>query len=287
MKDAVEWALIRAVLPLAALPPRGRSAASWVAAFLAYDLARVRRSVVHSNLRRALGLQGRALRRVARGAYHHLALVALEVAVAARTSPEVMASVCRVEGEEHLRNLREEGRGAILVSGHLGNWEYLGLSLAVRGYPLTAVAARVRNARLHRWLTQLRARYGASLIPMGRGAVSACVDALRRGSFLMLLVDQDARRGGVFVDFFGIPASTHAGAAVLSLRTQAPMVPCRAVRTGGGYVTHVLPPLPPVRTLGEVTVRMQEVTSILEAWIREDPPSWLWLHRRFKTSPAG
>jgi KDO2-lipid IV(A) lauroyltransferase len=261
-----------------------------ILAVLVYDVMRLRRRVVEDNLSRAFGghMTVRERRRIGRRCYEELAVGALEIAWMTRMSPSRVAAECRVEGIEFLEAVRASGTGCILATGHLGNWEYLAACMAARGMPITAVGAPMRNRRVDRWLHDFRTGFGMELIRRGRSSGRAAVRALRAGRMLLLLVDQDARRAGVFVDFFGHPASTPVGAASLALHTGAPIIPCRIIRDDGGHVLRVYPPLVRHSAVDRrewTRATMQEITTMLESWIRERPSSWFWPHRRFKTRP--
>ncbi len=291
-RHRVEWWLLHAFVFLTAgLWPPLRPFLARVLALLAYDLVGVRRRVVEENLARAFGdLPPSSRRRIGRRAYENLAMGALEMAALSRLSPEALSRLCRIEGRSHLEEALALGRGAILVTAHLGNWEYLGACLGASGVGLLAVGAPMRNRAVDRWLRALRARFGLVQIPLGRNAGRLSLKALREGRPLLLLIDQDARSRGVWVDFFGVPASTHPGAAVLSLHTGSPIVPCRIARMRSGHVIRFFPPRH-VASAGSrqeaIRATMQTLTRMVEGWIREDPSAWFWPHRRFKTKPHG
>jgi KDO2-lipid IV(A) lauroyltransferase len=255
----------------------------------AFDVMRIRRHVVDDNLARAYGGETpRARRRIGRRCYQELAVAAFELAALVYMSPDELVAACKVEGLHRLEELHRAGKGCILVTGHLGNWEYLAGSLAARGLPITAVGAPMHNPAVDRWIHGLRSRFGMDLIRTGRASGRACLKALRAGRMLLLLIDQDARTRGVFVDFFSTQVSTHTGVALLSLHTGLPIVPCRITREGDSHVVHVYSPLDPARFSdrdGSVRLITQEVTTMLEMWIRERPSAWFWPHRRFKTRP--
>lgn len=256
----------------------------------AFDVFRLRRRVVEHNLTRAFGgeMQSPQRRRVGRKCYQELALGALEMAALHHKGAAHVLETCRIRGgREHLDQVRSGKSGCILVTGHFGNWEYLAGALAVWGVPVSAVGAPMRNPLVDRWLTSLRTGLGIEILRTGRGSGRAALRALRAGRAVLLLIDQDARNHGMFVDFFGIPASTHVGAAVLAHHTGAPVFPCRIDRDGLRHVVSVYPPLTLSHAGGKSAIldTTQAITTMLESWIRERPASWFWPHRRFKTQP--
>ena len=229
--------------------------------------------------------------RIGRESYANLALSAMELASLSQATKTQAAAACVTDSDAILRESLSLKKGVILVTGHFGNWELLSASLAARGFPVSAVAARMKNRRVDAWLSNLRERFGTALIPTGRSSGRRALKALRSGRIVILLIDQDAKDRGVFVRFLGRMASTPAGAATLSQRSGAPIVPCRILRGTALDNTIVFDEAlcPPERSEGESAVHqtMQELTLILENWIREQPSHWFWPHRRFKTAAPG
>src|SRR5919201_5652860 len=147
----------------------------------------------------------------------------------------------RLEGVEALDAALARGRGAIAVTGHVGNWELLAAWAAAIGYPITVVVRRVTDLRFHSLIVRFRAAAGVEILVRDAPRFVAAVgDALRRNRVVAMLIDQDTRGAGVFVPFFGRLAHTPAGAAVLSLRARVPVVTVFiGRRAGGGHVVRV------------------------------------------------
>lgn len=196
------------------------------------------------------------------------------------------AVVAELEGFEHLESARTAGRGAILMTGHFGNFELLGAWLG-RMHPVSFVVKPLSNPRVERLITGWRRAAGVDLIPLGTG-VRRVFEALKENRWVAMLADQDARQNGVFVPFLGRAASTPAGPAEISLRTGAPIVMGFVVRRHDGRHTLTLtPPLEPPTAAGPEAVRQLTAahTAVLEHWVRRHPEMWFWLHRRWKTRP--
>jgi len=249
----------------------------------------VRRRVARANLALAFPERGPAWRtRVLAEAYRELGRVAAEYTqlprLAARPREQVYA---RLEGEEHVRQAIALGRGVIFLTGHMGNFE-LGAAALARTVPVAILVKPLSNPGAEAWIAAQRRRSGLELLPIGPG-VRAALKRLRAGGALAMLGDQDARRAGVFVPFFGRLSSTPAGPAWLSLASGAPIVfgICSRARDG----RHELRILPPIVPRGEASdpAAVSALTAcharILEAAVRERPEAWFWLHRRWKTSP--
>ena len=235
-------------------------------------------------------LTGRQVRDIVRGAYCFLA----ESTVDARHFHELVikgrcTDVLEVEGGDELRNPARKV-GIIFVTGHFGCWEVLGLAGASLGYPLTSVARTMRNPLIDRHMRRLREAAGEIVVPK-RGAMLQALRVLKAGGNLAFLVDQDARRDGIFVDFLGKPASTTSSPARLAYATGAPIAFVYARRLGqqNRFRIVVADVIWPRRDAGEAqeVLRMtQRMSHDLEEVVRKWPTGWMWMHRRWKTYPG-
>ena len=195
----------------------------------------------------------------------------------------------RLEGVEALDTALARGRGAIAVTGHVGNWELLAAWAAAIGYPITVVVRRVNDLRFHSLIVRFRAAAGVEvLVRDDPRFVAAVGDALRRNRVVAMLIDQDTRGAGVFVPFFGRPAHTPPGAALLALRARVQVVTAFIERRPeGGHLVRVAPvpaELPRGREgVRELTARL---TAAIEAQIRRSPAEWVWWHERWRKQPS-
>jgi len=194
-----------------------------------------------------------------------------------------------VEGAATLDAALGAGKGCIAVAGHVGNWEVLAAAIAHRGYPLTVVARRVHEERFHHLIARFRIGAGIeTLLREDPRFWHALRDALRRGRIVALLIDQDTRGAGVFVPFFGRPAHTPPGAALLALRARAPVITAFIQRRpGGGHLVRMAAvPLGEGNGRGRVTELTACFTAAIEAQIRRAPAEWVWWHERWRQQPA-
>jgi KDO2-lipid IV(A) lauroyltransferase len=194
-----------------------------------------------------------------------------------------------VEGLEHLRPVMSRHGRALMLTAHLGNWEYLAAAPRLTGYPGAIVVRPLDSPTLDGLAEATRRKTGIALIDK-RGALRPVLQALRRGGLVGILLDQNTtRREGVFVPFFGRAASTSRSLALLALRTETPIVPIFIRREGvGRHRVTIEPPLaPPVaRDLEEAVVELTaRCTEAVEAAIRRAPEQWLWSHDRWRTRP--
>ncbi len=192
-----------------------------------------------------------------------------------------------VAGIEHLEAAAAYGRGVILMTGHFGNFELLGAWLT-RWNPVDFVVKPLSNPGADVLLTDLRTRSGVGSISTN-GGVKRVFQALRQKRWVAMLADQDARRHGVFVPYFGIPSSTPEGPARIALASGAPIVFGWVVRQSDGrHQLTIEPPLMPegdARDEAAVVALTARHTALLEAAVRRAPQAWFWLHRRWKTAP--
>jgi KDO2-lipid IV(A) lauroyltransferase len=250
----------------------------------------VRRSVCEENVARALAdtTDTAERRRIAIGAYENLGILALEFFRLLHLSAAQRRDLLEFEGLEIFQQILEEGRGAIAVTGHYGNWEILGACAVAHGLPVSVVVQRLRNRRLDAFLWQSREALGMRILERGM-ALRGVGEHLRANRLVGFLSDQDARRRGCFVPFFGIPASTPKGAAQMALRHRVPLVPFFGLRLPDGrhrMIVHA-PLEPPVGADEEQAVAdlMTRFNGLLEQTIRREPSQYLWLHRRWKSRP--
>jgi KDO2-lipid IV(A) lauroyltransferase len=220
----------------------------------------------------------------------HLGQTLSEVAWLWRARADQVAELCSMDGAEHLHQAREEGRGAVLITAHCGNWELLNARLGAAGIPMTIAVRELDDPRLSDLATRLREHCGAEVVPRGAAAGRRLARALVSNRVNGLLIDQDIRDvPGVFVPFFGRPAWTPSGAATLALRAGCPVVPAFIHRQPDGrHIAQVHPPLP-LPTTGSDEDQVHELTAAataaIERQIRAHPEQWVWMHRRWRTQP--
>ncbi|MDH4198348.1 MAG: lysophospholipid acyltransferase family protein, partial [Candidatus Aminicenantes bacterium] len=270
MKVLLERALFKLLKGLFALLPRrlglaiGRLAGS---AFFRLD-GRHRRLALR-NLATAFGTEKTPAERraIARSSFRHFGAVTADVLKLFHLSSARTRALLEVEGEQHLTRALAAGRGALIVTGHLGNWEVAAAAMSRLG-KLNVIARRLDNSALERELFGLRRRLGTTVI-YKKEAARRVLEALRAGEIVAILIDQNVlRREGVFVDFFGRPASTTPGLAAFHLRSGAPVVPvfCRPT-AAAAYRIVIHPPLdlpaagPPEANVLKIT---QILTKIIE-----------------------
>ena len=220
----------------------------------------------------------------------HLGRLLGEVGWLWSASPKAILDRTEFVGLENFTGCIRPDHGAMVITGHCGNWEWLNLALGAIGHPLTVAAREIYDPRLDEIARRLRGRLGGESALRGKNAGGKLVQALHRGHSLGLLIDQDIDAPGVFVPFFGRPAWTPSGAALLALRTGAPLVPIFAARLADGTMRIIVsPPIvakPTADLDAGVAALTASLTGYIEAHIRRYPEQWVWLHKRWRHQPG-
>ena len=227
-------------------------------------------------------------RQIARGVFRNLGQNTIEWLSLPKLSAEALKRLITSEGIEHLRAALAKGNGAIVVSAHFGNWEFIPVYLRSLGFEGGVLARRLRYPEYESFLIGMRGNKGVPTF--ARGAIKDVARLLRANQILGVMPDQDVDSlDGVFVTFLGRPAYTPVGPAALSMMTGAPILPCFIVRQGAGFRLVIEPAV----TIPETRDRERAIAQLTQAWsavvesyIRRYPDHWVWMHRRWKTRPA-
>lgn len=290
LKHRVEYAAFRAGLAGGRLLSDEQAAAVGAALGRTGYRLGIKKDVVEGNLRIAFpDAAPQWIEATARAAYAHLGRETMAMLRLSFTSREEVLERTRIVGEDQVRASWELGRGIVLVAGHLGNWEIGAAGMAARGFPITAIAKRAANPLFYNRILGARQRLGVGVIDF-QDATRPTLKALRDGVLVAFAADQHAGRAGLWVPFFGRPASTYRGPALMALRTGAPMylsIPLR--QPDGRYqVAFELVETEPTGDMDADVLRLtQEYSRRLEQAVRRNPEQYLWHHRRWRTPPAG
>jgi Kdo2-lipid IVA lauroyltransferase/acyltransferase len=192
-----------------------------------------------------------------------------------------------VEGYEYLADVLKRGKGALIVSGHYGFWEFLSVYIKTRVGELAPVYRPLDNPLLDQMIKNIRGCTGADLVKQ-HDILKLGLWHLRKNHTVGLLLDQNLYKGGLFVDFFGRPAATSSIASMLARRTGAGIVFTYS-RWEGSRLRIFFGPELRLSTNSDPTLAAAEdtqaITRVIESWIREVPGQWLWLHNRWKRKP--
>jgi KDO2-lipid IV(A) lauroyltransferase len=290
----IEYIVAWMILKLVSLAPRAFALkAGRAVGALAYAvLPRLRRHA-EINLRLAFpDLDEREHRRIKRGVFRNLGRLLGEISQFPRLNRENISSIVVYEGLENYLNAVAEGRGVILLTGHIGAWELSVYAHSIYGHRMSFLARRIDNPMVERLAESYRARYGNRSIDK-RGSVREVLKTLKSGGVVGILADLNTScEEGVFCDFFGVKACTTAGVATLALRTGAVVLPGYLIWDEKARI-HRLHFEPPIETINtgnqkeDVIANTARYAKVLESIIRRRPDQWLWIHRRWRTRPEG
>jgi KDO2-lipid IV(A) lauroyltransferase len=294
MRQRLEFILVFVLVRgLGALPrPWARAAGAGLGA-LAFVLTGRLRRTGERNLQLAYPASDDAWRkRVLRQLYRNLGVQLAEFCLMSRYTQESTRSRVRYVGLEHYLAARDQGRGVLVVTGHLGLWELSSFYHSLMGYPMSMVIRRLDNPLVDRLVNGIRCLHGNTVLhkdDFARGLLGA----MRRGETVGILMDTNMTPPqGLFVDFFGVPACTASGLARVAMRTEAATLPGFLTwrEEEKKYVLEFGERLELVRTGNDeqdIITNTQICTTAIETWVRRFPEQWLWVHRRWKTRPPG
>jgi len=277
------WAAALAIAALRALP---LDAASAIGGFVGRQIGpRLRVSgLARRNLRAAMPeLAETPIEAIVRGMWDNLGRVAAEYPHLRKIRVFAAGSRVDTRGIEHLDQALAAGRRVILFGGHLANWEIAALAGSQYGLDIAQIYRAPNNPLIDRMVARLRGG-GSELIPKGAVASRRAVAALRRGGHVSLLADQKLNEGSA-VPFSGRPAMTAPALALLAFHFDCAVLPARVERLRGArFRLSLYPPLDVPRSGdrdADIMAMMTAVNATLEAWVRERPEQWFWVHNRW------
>ena len=252
----------------------------------------IRRRVIVENLRLAFGarLSEADIACLAEAHYAHLARLVWEFVAFPFLSSERRAALARVENMEAILRVHEQGRGALVLTGHFGNWE-VATAAAIGRFPqyrgrFHVLRRPLRPGWLDRLVTRSFRRAGLAVLPK-KGALDRILARLASGDTVVFVFDQHAGgRDGVVVDFLGHPASTFRSLAILARSTGVPVIPMTTWRVEDG--THIVRFEEPLQWISdadpseEIRLNTRRYNEVLEGFVVRRPEQWFWMHRRWK-----
>jgi KDO2-lipid IV(A) lauroyltransferase len=276
----------------------GLRALSWDAACafgerlgaLGYRPLGIRKRVVESQIAAAFpDLRHEAVLRLARESYRHLGRTFIETALLDSLGKDGLQRLVEtVEGWEEIEEVMSKGKGAVLVTGHIGNWELAGAYVAARGVPLDAIVRGMANPLFDAYINHTREVIGMTVVHDSE-AVRRTPRSLRAGRAVAFVADQGVMGlASTFVPFFGRPAKTPRGAAVFALRFDTPVVFVVALRQPNGRYRIVVERIEAPQTGDrdkDVDAIVARFTQHLEKWVRAVPAQYFWQHRRWRRQP--
>jgi Kdo2-lipid IVA lauroyltransferase/acyltransferase len=290
LEYALAWLLIRGI---SILPRPVARAAGIGLGQLVYLLHGKLRRVGMRNLQLAFpDKSAHERRKILRGEFTSLGRQLAEVCLFPSYTPENVTKIVVYDGFENFERAETRGKGVIYLTAHLGGWELSAFAHSIQGHPLHVVMRGMDNPFLDRFITHFRTMHGNRAVDKDN-FVRGLLSAMKAGETVGILMDTNMTPPqGVFVDFFGIPACTASGLARIALRTDAAVVPGFTIwdRELRKYRLRFDPALALIRTGDEeadIVANTALFTKVIEQYVRRYPDQWLWVHRRWKTRPAG
>ncbi|MBP2650002.1 MAG: lipid biosynthesis acyltransferase [Firmicutes bacterium] len=239
----------------------------------------------------SLGLSAEKTEQIIRLSFINLAQSFLEISYTPALTKKNIQQYIEIENKHYLEQAVSKGIGVAVLTGHIGNWEWLGAGLSHYGFRVASIVKRQPNDQYMRILTEIREQAGIECYTRGTAELVSAVKALKKGRMLGFLTDQDAGPDGMFVDFLGKMASTYTGVAVFSQRFEIPVVPVFIIRRPeGGHKIVVGPPVeiePSGNQENDIKNMVIKTTQIVESAIRQYPEEWLWFQKRWNTKWEG
>ncbi len=254
---------------------------------LYYHIVKKQRNLSIAHMQQGLALSEKEAKALTKKMCQHMGQSFLEMMWMPRLNQDNIKTYVDVDHMEYLKDALAEGHGVVVLTAHVGNWEWMAARLAMEGLPVTTVVKPQPNEQHTRILNEYREMVGIEVFSRGTTELVAAAKALKKGKILGFLADQDAGKTGAFVEFLGKIASTPLGPAVFARRFKSPVVPIFIVRKPeGGHQMIIQPPVElqmsgdEDRDLYENTKHM---TQIIEDVIRANPTNWLWFQKRWNT----
>ncbi len=252
-----------------------------------FSVLRLRRQTVLNNLKRAFPDWDEAHRkRIAKKSFQHLCATVLEfLAINPQTMPALQERIT-VQGRERVDEALKRGRGVIVLTGHVGNWDLLACSQAALGYPLTIVSKTIKPKGLNDYWMQTRQACGVTILP-DRHVYRDLIQTLSHNGVVGFVADQSiSPRRGVFAPFFGVPCASSSAVARLARDSGAAVLPVFLYRETQGRFTMVVDQPLLLQESGsqeeELVLHTTRCNEALERAILRRPEQWLWQHRRWK-----
>ena len=258
---------------------------------LAFLTARKYAGITLENLRSVFGREKteKEIQAIARRVFKNIAKNAVELVRFPKISESNIDDIITMEGSEILDREFSKGKGIIIITAHIGNWEMMAITLRIKNYPGVAVGKRIYFHKYDEYLNSLRRHHDVHIVYRDESP-RKILKILKSNRIVGIVADQDVDSvEGVFVNFMGRRAYTPSGPAVLAKVTGAPLVPVVVIRDGRKHRLIVSEPIELADTgnkEADVVTNTQRWSDVLEAYIRKYPDQWVWMHRRWKTKES-
>jgi len=254
-----------------------------------YGLDHYHRRIAYENMWHAFKQEKNSveLKQMVRANFVQLVRMVLEIPSLLKLNRNNIDTYVEIHGQHHLEKALSQGRGVLMITAHLGNWELLGLPISLKfGLPLTVLVRPLDFSPMDRVITAIRSRTGNRMLDKDKSAAEVS-GLLQNNQIVGILMDQNSSwYEGVYTPFFGRTACTNKGPAMLAMRYNAVVVPIFNVRQKDGrYRIIINPPVDLVRSgniSADIIANTARFNQIIETHIRMAPDNWLWVHRRWR-----
>jgi KDO2-lipid IV(A) lauroyltransferase len=227
-----------------------------------------------------------------RRSFEHIVMLTIDILFTPRLVKKYnWRDYSRYKNVERAKWLMLEGRGLLMVGAHYSNFEIIGYLMGLFGFEVYSIARPLDNKYISRYLYGVRRAAGQRIIDK-KGATSLMEELTSAGATLCFVVDQDAGKKGVFVDFFGRKASTYKSIGLLAITKNMPIVVGYSRRIDNRFyfeigMSRIIFPEEWADKDDPLKWVTAEYTRAIEEFVREDPSQYWWLHRRWKHRPKG
>jgi KDO2-lipid IV(A) lauroyltransferase len=256
-----------------------------------FRLMKEERTKTISNLTVAYGKEKSAeeIAAMAKEVWVNLGKSGVEFAVKmGQEKPEDFFKDLEVRGNEHMQEAYQKGKGILGLISHMGCWEGTAMGIPMLGVPAYAIGKKLGNEKLNALLFESRGKKGVPTLARG-SSYKTILRTLKENNLIGILIDQDTEVRGVFVDFYGKPAHTPIGAAMLAMDSGAPVLPMFYLKKPDDTYTFIIEKEIPLVSTGNRRQDMEENTrrfhAVIEKYIKQYPTQWVWMHNRWKTTP--
>ena len=256
---------------------------------LYYLIVKKQRERAVAQMMPALQISESEARKIVKASFVNLARNMLDILYMPNLNEKNLSDYIKIDHLERMRAALAEGHGVVVLTAHIGTWEWLSASFTLNQMPVTAIAKLQPNQEYSRALDDLRATINVEIFNRGTSELLSAGRALKKGKILGFLADQDAGPGGAFINFLGKVASTPMGPAVFSKKFNSPVVPAFIIRQSDGRhlvkIFEVMHFEDTGDADGDLLRFTEKMTRIIENVIRENPTQWLWFQKRWNTPP--
>ena len=256
---------------------------------LYFRFIKKQRNLAIKQMRESLKIDQAEAEQLVRESFINMGKNFMEVLYMPALNKENFDKFIEIEHLERMQSAISEKHGVVVLTGHVGNWEWLSAAFTMNDLPVSAIAKQQPNMDYTNALNDLRATINVEIFSRGTSELLSAAKALKKGRILGFLADQDAGPGGAFIEFLGKTASTPMGAAVFAKKFNSPIIPAFILRQPDGHhkvlvgeVIRYTDTGNPDKDLFDLTYKM---TKILEKIILDNPTQWLWFQKRWNTPP--